>query len=115
LHYETFIKVGESDFVELDEQTKEVITTEEFLVNEENEIKQVYEIEIKKFEFVDELELIGDIKINEHFTKAKYILKPESLIIYRPHIEKRIKNELNKKKIKNTMIIDIFDDEMEKI
>jgi hypothetical protein len=113
LHYETFIKVGDNDFVELDEQTKEVITTEEFLVNEENEIKQVYEIEIKKFEFADDLELIGDIEFNKYFTDVKYIIKPQSLIIYRPQIERRIKNELNKKKVKNSMLIDILDTDMD--
>jgi hypothetical protein len=113
LHYTTYIKMGDSDFVELDEQTKEVITTEEFLVNEENEIKQVYEIEIKKFEFADDLELIGDIKFNKYFTDVKYIIKPESLIIYRPQIERRIKNELNKKKVKNSMLIDLLDTDMD--
>ncbi|WP_456479850.1 flagellar assembly protein A [Nautilia sp.] len=114
LDFRTFIKTGNSEFVELDERGKELIHMEDFLINDANEIKQVYDIEVKKMEYTDDLELIGEIKINKFFTKAEYILKPESLIVYKPGLEKKIKNELNKKKIRNSMLIKIFDEQMNK-
>jgi len=112
LSYQTYIKMGEGEFVELDEETKEVVEKEEFLVNEENEIKQVYEIKVKKAKIDDDLELIGDIQINENCTLANYILKPESLIVYSPKLYLRMKTELNKKKLKNSLLIDLLDNDM---
>jgi hypothetical protein len=112
--FTTYIKVGkDSDFVELDEQSKELIHMEEFLINEENEIKQVYEVEIKKMQFSDDLELIGTVDVNKYYTHATYTIKPESIIIYKNGLEKRLKNELNKKKIKNSLLIELFDSKME--
>jgi len=113
IDFTTYIKAGKnSEFVELDEQSKDLVHMEDFLINEENEIKQVYEIEIKKAEFSDDFELIGEVKVNKYITHAVYILKPESLIVYRPGLEKRLKTELNKKKLRNSMLIDLFDDKM---
>jgi len=112
LDFTTYIKIGNSEFVELDEENIEMIKKEEFLINEENEIKQVYEIEIKKVSFNDDFELIGEVKVNKFLTHAVYVLKPESFIIYKPDLEKKIKNELNKKKIKNSLLIELFDEKM---
>ena len=113
LNFTTYIKVGkESDFVELDEQSKELVHMEEFLINEENEIKQVYEIEIKKINFSDDLELIGTVDVNKYYTHATYTIKPESIIVYRNGLERRLKNELNKKKIRNSLLIELFDEKM---
>ena len=114
LDYTTYIKIGNSDFVELDEQSRELVQSEEFLINEENEIKQVYEIEVKKYAFLDDFDLIGEVKTNKFLTHAVYILKPESLLVYKPGIEERIKKELNKKKLKNSMLINLFDEKMDK-
>jgi len=113
INFTTYIKTGKnSEFVELDEQSKELVQMEDFLVNEENEIKQVYEIEIKKAEVSDEFELIGEVKVNKYMTHAVYVLKPHSLIVYRKGIENRFKNELNKKKLKNSLLIELFDEKM---
>ena len=114
LNYTTYIKIENSEFIELDEHSKDLVHSEDFLINEENEIKQVYEVEIKKADFSDDFELIGEIKINKYKTNALYIVKPESLLFYKQGIEKKIKNELNKKKIKNSMLIELFDDEMDR-
>ncbi|WP_246831045.1 flagellar assembly protein A [Nautilia sp. PV-1] len=113
LDFTTYIKIGSnSEFVELDDQSRELVHMEDFLINEENEIKQVYEIEIKRAEFSDDFELIGEVKINRFMTHAVYIVKPESLLIYKPDLQERLKTELNKKKIKNSMLIELFDDKM---
>jgi len=114
LDFKTYIKVGNSEFVELDEQSRELVHMEDFLINEENEFKQVYEIEIKKYEFLDDFEMIGEVKFNRYFTHATYILKKESLLIYNPELQARLKTELNKKKIRNSMLIELFDENMNK-
>jgi hypothetical protein len=114
LDFKTYIKIGNTEFVEMDEQTRELVHMEDFLINAENEIKQVYEIEIKRHEFLDDFELIGEVKFNKYFTHATYILKKESLLFYNPKLEKLLKTELNKKKIKNSLLIELFDDKMNK-
>ncbi|HIQ51142.1 MAG TPA: DUF342 domain-containing protein [Nautiliaceae bacterium] len=113
LSYKTYIKRGKSDFVELDKGTKNIIEKEEFLTNEENEIKQVYEIKVKKAQINDNLGLIGDMQINENCTLANYILKPGSSIVYNPKLKDQIKTELNKKKLRNSLLINLLDSDME--
>jgi len=112
LDIKTFIKTeNDPEFIEVDEETKKFFTFEDFLRNEKNEIKQIYEIEIKKYE-INDFELIGEVKVNNKFTEAKFIVSPKSLIIYDEKILEKFINELNKKKIKNSLLIDIFDEEM---
>ena len=113
LSYKTYIKMGESDFVELDEETRDIVEKEEFLINEENEIKQVYEIKIKKAKANNDLELIGDMQINKNVTLANYVIKPQSIISYKPGLKNQIKTEFNKKKLKNSLLIDLLDSNME--
>jgi len=112
LSCKTYIKMGEGDFVELDEETKNIVEKEEFLINEKNEIKQVYEIKVNKAQINNNLELIGDMQVNENFTLANYILKPESLIVYTPSLRDQITTELNKKKLRNSLLIELLDSNM---
>ncbi len=112
LSFETYIKIGDNDFVEFKEEHKELIKTEEFLINEKNEIKQVYNIEINKYTSTKGFELIGEIQTNQYMTHAVYIVKPNSLLTYTPELKQMIKTELNKKKIRNSMLIELFDDKM---
>jgi len=113
LSYKTYVKMGDGNLLELDEERKDMIKSEDFLLNEENEIKQVYEIKVKKAQTNDNLELIGEMQINENFTLANYILKPGSTIVYNPKLKEQIKDELNKKKLKNSLLIDLLDYDME--
>jgi hypothetical protein len=112
LEVKTYIKTEDDpEFVEVDEESKIFLANEDFLRNEKNEIKQVYEIEIKKYEISD-FELIGDMKINNKFTEAKFIISPKSLLI---NVDfDKLKKELNKKKVRNSLLINIFDEEMNK-
>ena len=113
LSYETYIKMGDKDFVKISKRTKKIIEKEEFLINEKNEIKQVYEIRIKKAQIDNNLELVGNIQINENCTSANYIIKPKSIIKYNPDLKKEIKIELNKKKLRNSLLINLLDSKME--
>ena len=113
LNYKTYIKMGDGDFIELDKETKKLIEKDEFLLNTNYEIKQIYEVKVKKTQINNKLELIGEVQINENFTLANYILKPESLIVYNPNLKDQIKIELNKKKLKNSLLIELLDSTME--
>ncbi len=111
--FKTYIKMeGDEEFIELDEISRPLIGSEEFLLNEENEIKQVYDIIIDRIKFDDDFEIIGEMKLNKHLTKAEFVLKNESFLVYTPDIEEKLLNELNKKKLKNSLLISIFDKEL---
>ncbi|WP_024790455.1 MULTISPECIES: flagellar assembly protein A [unclassified Lebetimonas] len=113
MEVKTFIKTeNDHEFIEIDENSKMLLKNENFLRNEKNEIKQVYEIKIIKYE-VSDFELTGKMEINEKFTEAKFILSPKSLIVYSDILLEKFKAELNKKKIKNSLLIDLFDEKMD--
>jgi hypothetical protein len=112
LDVKTYIKTeNDPEFVEIDDKSIIFLKNESFLRDEKNEIKQIYEIEIKRYE-VSNFELLGEMNINKKFTEAKFILSPKSLIID-INFDK-FKKELNKKKVRNGLLIDLFDDEMDK-
>ena len=116
LSYETYVKLSkEQDFVIADEQTFELLKDEKLLLNPEVEITQSYEIKIKKFQFVDDFELIGKFKFNKTLTKSVYSISPSSLLFYSDTLEFQIKEELNKKKAKSGLLInfDLFEEKME--
>jgi hypothetical protein len=111
LDMKTYIKTeNDNEFLELDDQSRILLEKEDFLRNEKNEIKQVYEIEIKKYEISD-FELIGEVKTNSKFTDARFIISPKSLLIDVDF--EKLKKELNKKKVRNGLLIDLFDEKMD--
>ena len=107
----TYISIEGEDFVEADEHTLELIKTEKFLLNPQNRIKQVHEIKIKKYKPELHFEIIGDIKINKLFTKAEFILSPKSNL--ENFNEIKFYDEMNKKKLKNSLLIYLFDEKMQ--
>jgi len=114
LSFKTYVKMGDTEFVELDEQTKEMIKSEEFLTDPQNQLKQVYEIEIYKLNPEEDFELLGKMETNRYKTKAEFFISPESTLVYKPTLERKMTIELNKKKLKNSLFIGIFDEEMQK-
>ncbi len=106
--YKTYVKFPGEDFVEANKEIIEKFMILENLINEEAEIKQVYEIEIKKYKPEPNFELIGQMKVNDLYTYAEFIVSKNSLIKLNDIFEK-VKTELNKKKIRNSLLIDIFD------
>ena len=108
ISYKTYVKFPGEDFVEANRETLEKFMIPENLINEESEIKQVYEIEIKKYKPEPDFELIGQMKVNELYTYAEFIVSKNSLIKTNDVFE-RVKYELNKKKIRNSLLINFFD------
>ena len=113
LSYETYVKLSkDEDFVIADEHVIELLKDEKLLLNPDVEINQSYEIKIRKFQFVDDFELVGKFKFNKHITKSVYSISPSSLLFYSDTLEFQIKEELNKKKAKSGLLIDLFDEKM---
>jgi len=108
LSVDTYVKLSkETDFVPADMQTMDLIKTKDLLLDENFEIKQSYEIKVRKFKFVDDFELIGKLKVDKDLTHASYFVSPQSLIVYNDLLEIRIIEELKKKKVKSGMLIDV--------
>jgi len=103
---ETYIKIHkDSDFVPMDDETEDLIIKNKLLFNEDFEIKQSYEIKIKRFKYLDDFELIGKFQANKSLTHAVFVVSPQSLLNYSDKLESIILNELYKKKLKAQMII----------
>ncbi len=111
LKTKTYISIDGEEFVEADYQTLELIKTEKFLLNPQNKIKQVYEIKIKKYKPSLHFEIIGKMKLNKLFTKAEFILSPSSVL--EDFNEMKFYEEMNKKKLRNSLLIEIFDKELQ--
>ena len=106
LTVETFVKLDqESDFVSIDEQTIDLIKKRNLLENQFFEIKQSYELKIRKFDFSDNFELIGKLGANKTLTEAFYDVSPASILNYSEMLEHILIEELERKKIKSGMII----------
>ena len=112
LNVDTYIKLTkDSEFVLSDEETINLIRTKNLLLDPNLEIKQSYEIRVKKFKFVDDFELIGKLQVDQDITHAVYFVSPSSLLVYNDLLEIRLIDELKKKKLKVGMLIDtdLFD------
>ena len=108
ISYKTYVKFPGEDFIEANKELLEKFLILENLINEEAEIKQVYEIEIIKHKPQPNFELLGQMKVNDMYTYAEFTVSKNSLIKVNDVFEK-VKTELNKKKIRNSLLIDIFD------
>ena len=107
LSVDTYVKLSrDSDFVLIDDETIELIKEKELLLDENVEIKQSYEVKVKRFKFDDNFELIGKMVVDKDLTESKYYVSPSSLLIYDEMLEFRIIEELKKKKLKSGMLID---------
>jgi hypothetical protein len=106
LNIETYIKIQKADeFILMDEETENLLT-EEVLLSEDFEIKQLYEIKVKKNQFLDDFELIGKFQRNKSLTIATFVISPQYLISYSNKlVESELLNELYKKKLKSRMLI----------
>jgi len=116
LAVDTFVKLNkETDFVLADEETLDLIKNKDLLLDEELEIKQSYEIRVRKVKFDNDFELVGKMVVDKDITHAKYIVSPASLLIYTPKLESKLLEELKKKKLKSGMLIntEIFSSEFE--
>jgi hypothetical protein len=111
LNVKTYLNV-EGDLIEADEHTMSLIESEKFLLNPENEIKQRYEIKIRKYKPDDKFEIIGTLNVNPLYTHATFTLMPNSILDGFNEI--KFYDEMNKKKLRNSLLIYILDKQMQK-
>jgi len=114
LSIESHIKtIHEKDFFHYNENMREHYNSDEKIINEHVEFKQIYVIEI--FESLD-FELMLDYKIeyNEFKTKANIIISKDSIIPNKYHkikdLYRLLTNEFNKIKAKEGILLNLFDE-----
>ncbi|NPA73367.1 MAG: DUF342 domain-containing protein [Epsilonproteobacteria bacterium] len=106
----------EDDWAEVDEDHINLFKDEDFLLNEELEVKQQYKIEIfhkdlnKEPKYPLEIILGG----NKYLTKIVATIKKSLDIKYCSKLKKYIIDQINKKMIRQSMFISIFQSDMEK-
>ena len=110
LNVKTYVKLKDEDFIEVDKDVEIQLKDKGFLLNKDLEIKQTYQIKIRKYRFNKDFEILGKIEINKLFTKANFILSPASEIISFNEI--KFYEEMNKKKLRNSLLINLFDDNL---
>ncbi len=110
LNVKTYVKLKDEDFIEVDKDVEIQLKDKGFLLNKDLEIKQTYQIKIRKYKFNKDFEILGKIEINKLFTKANFILSPASEIISFNEI--KFYEEMNKKKLRNSLLINLFDENL---
>ena len=111
LKVKTYVKI-EEEFVEADEEMIAHLNNEKFLLDENLEIKQVYEIKIKKYRPKNGFEILGKVILNENLTEARFILSHKSDL--KNYNEIAFYDEMNKKKLRSSLLIGILDEKMKK-
>jgi len=108
LAVESYVKLTkDTDFVIADEQTINLIKQKKLLADRDFEIKQSYEIKIRKYRFVNDFELIGRMEMDIDKTEVSYIVSSASILNYSSRLEFELIEELRKKKLKSGFLIDL--------
>ncbi len=116
ISFVTYIKTNEhqtstSDWTEVDGEILKKFKDEKFLVLNDLDIKQIYEVRIRPARGED-LKIDVVMTANKIFTRVSAIVKPTSELEYSPEIYSKLIENLNKKKVKLGLIVGIFDDNM---
>ncbi|MDQ1340604.1 MAG: hypothetical protein QG567_1762, partial [Campylobacterota bacterium] len=101
-----------NQFTDIDKGILKRLKEEDLLLDEKTIISQTYELNLKHAVKNKDLDLIMKVSANKTYSLAKAHIKKESIIHYSPNLEKILIKELNKRKIRSGIIINLFDDEM---
>ncbi len=115
LSFKSVFKTHKDDeWMEINKSNIEQFKDEDFLLNEELQIKQQYKIEIflKDEESMPLLDII--LGGNKFLTKIVATVKKNFDIKYSSKLKEYIVSQINKRLIKQSMLISIFQSEMEK-
>ena len=115
LSFKSVFKTHKDDeWMEINDSNIEQFKDEDFLLNEELQIKQQYKIEIflKNQDSSPLLEIV--LGGNKFLTKIIATVKKNLEIKYSSKLKKYIIGEINKRLLKQSMLISIFQSEMEK-
>lgn len=115
----TFIRIVPENHTNIDYDWEEAdlgmlleLKKEQYLAKKEVEIKQVYEILIKPYKKEDDFFLDVSFAANKTLSKVVAIIKKSSILPNSLTLAQRLLVELNKKKLRLGIFINLFDDEM---
>ncbi len=116
LNTETYIKTSSDDeFRQFNENIEEHYKDKSELINQHVEFRQIYTIEASRSNKV-EMKLNYTLELDKFESMPKIVLHPDSHILYKTHKPKEIflllVREINKIKVKNSILINIFDESM---
>lgn len=103
-----------SEFVELNPVLKENLKSKELALNPDLIIKQQYRIVVKKYKKDDKFHPIIKIGADKNLTKCIATISKDSIITPSPGLAREIKKEINKKKLRHDLLINIFDEKLHK-
>lgn len=89
------------------------INDEKLLLNPDLVIRQIYEVSVRPMAKKKDFNLIMQITVNKTHSRAKGIIKKESRFVYSPVLEDTLRKEINKRKLRSGMLIDLFDDKLQ--
>jgi hypothetical protein len=115
VHVTTEVKLPDSKAAaEIDNEIAIKLQEEGMLTNPKLEISQIYELNLKTATTRKDFNLVVKLVANKTLSRARAIIKKESILKHGPHLEEQIKRELRKIKIRRGMMVDIFEDNMTK-
>jgi len=115
-HVDTYMKSNTNDDYQLyNEDVYEFYENEQKMLNEHVKIRQLYTITIKKL-IKKPLQLKYAVEFDKYSINPKLIISPDSIIPYKSHKASEtlllLVKEINKIKLKNNILIKLFDDKM---
>ena len=113
IHVRTTLTMpGSEESVEIDGEVARKLRDEGKLLDPNLVITQNYEINVFPKHVDKEFDLKMQLSVNKVYSRAKAVIKKESVFKYSPALEGRLVKELNKRKLRSGMLIDIFDEKM---
>lgn len=88
------------------------LSDEKMLLNPDLVIRQIYEVSVHPMSKKKDFNLVMQMTVNKAHSRAKGIIKKESRFVYSPILEDTLIKEINKRKLRNGMLIDLFDEKM---
>ncbi len=88
------------------------LNDEKLLLNPDLVIRQIYEVSIYPKAKKKDFNLVMQMTVNKTHSRAKAVIKKESRLVYTPILEDTLTKEINKRKLRNGILIDLFDDKM---
>jgi hypothetical protein len=113
LHVVTLIKFPENEeLTPLDSSVRKKIYQKSMQLDPELEIHQSYDINVRPLTQRKDFVLDMDIVIDKGYSKASAVIKASSVLEYSKNFKYQIIYEINKRKIKSGIYVDLFDEMM---
>jgi len=110
----TYISDETTSFVELNPLMREKLKERSYLLNPNLTIKQKYRLLIKKAHKDEQFHPIIKLSADKHLSRCIATISKESVISPSDSLASDIRREVNKKKIRHGLLINIFDDSLRK-